>query len=229
MFFSVLFHVGMGLLSFMLFSFSWFQSQRQALTYATTVKVSLVDLPDQLVQKKINPSIPIENVRLKPQKMKIVPENTLKFLTRKKIVETQQKIALERLKTEKRASEKAEALEALKRGNKISMGAERAENTSSKLFLDAYRSEIKGRLSPRWELPVYLLKQYHLIGRITLFLDEEGRIIRKKIQSSGDRDFDYYMNRTIEQALPFGPVPKEIAKDLRYDGLTVLFKPKEIQ
>ena len=225
---SFIFHIGVVTVALFSPSLSWFQAKNEILLYSTTLKVDIIDLPEEMIQKVVEKYRPIEK-SISVFKIKKTQEDSLKFLTKRKILQEKSKEAIERLKTHDRISKQKKAIDILKKGNKVSAGATQPTESNGKLFLDAYRSELKEKLSKNWKLPIYLLKQTDLIGKMTFYIDEQGHIIRKKISSSGDRDFDYYMNRAVEQTLPFNHTPAEIEKDLRYDGVTIYFIPKEVR
>ena len=91
-------------------------------------------------------------------------------------------------------------------------------------LLDAYGSEVREKIKLRWALPFYLRQKEDLSGKLTIYLDLDGYLIRKEIVSSGNKDFDDFMNRALEESLPFVkvvlslPYLLQTAQDLLKDG-----------
>lgn len=198
-------------------------------TYSSTIRVDLIELPDQMISKMDQSILSTRDaIRELRKEAKMVPyKETLKFKAKNILLRERQKLALEELRG-KEAKQIAEKREAQRKGNVISEGVI-GEVTPGKKELEAYRSLLMEIIKLRWALPTYLKNQTNLIGEVILFLNADGTILRKQMSVSGNQEYDEYMLRSLEEALPFPEVPSELRKDVRYDGVSIVFRPGEIK
>ena len=210
----------------------WLKGMRSA-KYSTAVRVDLVELPSEALHKVDQNLISTRDAirSLKKQAKETFHDpDALKFSTKKAIREQRQKSAIEQLKS-LRGQEKKELqtkVETLRRGNIKSEGAD-VSSAPSEQVLDSYRSLIYERVKLRWSLPSYLRSQKRLSGEIIIFLNPDGTILRTQIVSSGNREYDEYMNRAVEESLPLPEVPKELSRIMRYDGMSLMFHPGDLK
>ena len=203
------------------------------LTYTSTIRVDIVDLPDQRLTE-IEKDIVSTQDAIKSLKKDIdtsyQDKDALKFKTSKKLKKEASQ-AIERLKALKTldGSQQKQKKEILRKSNIATSGAESTSAQEEGIPLDAYRSIISERVKLRWALPSYLRRQEKLSGKVIVFLSPDGTVLRKQIVSSGNPEFDDFMNRALEEALPFPLVPAEVQKDLRYDGMAITFFAKELR
>ena len=204
-----------------------------ALTYTSTIRVDIVDLPDQRLYE-IEKDIMSTQDSIKSLKKEIdtsyQDKDAMKFKASKKLKKEASQ-AVERLKALKslEESQHKQKKEILRKGNIKTSGVESTAAQEEGIPLDAYRSIISERVKLRWALPSYLRRQEKLSGKLIVYLSPDGTVLRKQIMSSGNPEFDDFMNRALEEALPFPSVPSEVQKDLRYDGMAITFFSKELR
>lgn len=212
------------------------KGKRGALQYSSTIRVDLVDLPDKLLPE-MNKSMEstqdaIKNLK-KELKSTYVDPDAMKFKTKKQIAKLEKEAAsaVQRLKAlqELEKNQQQSKREEVRKGNVKTEGANAPPSEQMGKALDAYRSMILEKVKLRWALPSYLRKIETLTGELIVFLDEDGSILRKQITSSGNPEFDDFMNQALEASLPFTSVPKEVQRDLRYDGISITFFAKELK
>jgi len=220
---SVIFHGVLLSLAFILPRMSIFKGKQAHSLYSAAVRVDLVDLPETLLRDLHKNMLTTEDaIRSLRRKMQ-----SLTLLKR----QSGAKAAIEKLKALRQNQEKQQVAKQKTSfsGNIQSEGVSTPETQSGAKPLDAYRGLLLEKVKLRWALPSYLRKQDHLSGEVILFLNADGSVFRMQIVSSGNRDFDEYMNRTLQETFPFPDVPKEAQKDLRYDGLSITFMAGELK
>ncbi len=206
---------------------------KSALTYTSTIRVDIVDLPDERLSE-IEKNIVSTQDSIKSLKKEVETsyhdKDALQFKSSKKLKKEASQ-AIERMKALKslEESQQKQKKAILRKGNIATGGAESISAQEEGIPLDAYRSIISERVKLRWALPSYLRRQEKLSGKLIVFLSNDGTVLRKQIVSSGNSEFDDFMNRALEEALPFPSVPAEVQKDLRYDGMALTFFAKELR
>ena len=231
LFFSFSFHVVLILLAFLLPFIPFFKGKKDSSTYSSAVRVDLVELPDKLLHD-INREIISTQDAIRNLKKEIgYDKDALQFKTKEHLKEKEVRAAIDRIKElqTKEHKKEEEKKESLRKGNVVSAGVLAPLDEPGAKQLDVYRGMLIERIKLRWALPSYLRKQTTLLGEVIVFLNEEGFVVRREIVSSGNHEFDEYMNRALEEAQPFPPVPREAQKDLRYDGLSITFLAGELK
>ncbi|HBQ21633.1 MAG: hypothetical protein A2Z91_02665 [Deltaproteobacteria bacterium GWA2_38_16] len=209
---------------------------KKGLTYTSTVRVDIVELPDQLMSE-VNKNILSTQDAIRSLKKEAQSgyqdKDALQFKTKKQIAKLKEEAtsAIARLKALQNLGQKQETeqKEVLRKGNVVTEGADVPPSDQEGIPLDAYRSMVTEKVKLRWALPSYLRKLENLSGELIIFLDSDGMIVRKQIVSSGNPEFDDYMNKSLEEALPFPSVPQEVQKDVRYDGISITFYARELK
>ncbi|MBI4041803.1 MAG: TonB C-terminal domain-containing protein [Deltaproteobacteria bacterium] len=235
LFYSLGLHIGMVVLAGVAPYLPWLKANQSAMSYMTTLRVDIVDLPREVIHK-VDTQLAQTRTELQKVQKKIdqayEDPTALKFKTKeaiKQIKATQAAIdrvkALQALEQQQLKSK----IDTLKRGNIKTPGTSFPSTQDSGELMHAYQSEIEEKIKLRWALPFYLRNQKTLSGSLVLYLDADGTILRRKPVPSGNIDFDQYMNKAVDEALPFSPVPSEIQRDLRYDGIKLDFLARELQ
>lgn len=231
--FSVSLHLVMFTLTVLLPLIPMFKGKKGAVKYSETIRVDLVELPDHVIHKINRRLISTRDAikRLRKKTNRMTYKASLKYKTKQAVKRRQQKMAIANLKKMEVIEEKEIEVkkEVERKGNVKSEGAPAPLSAEGSEALDAYRTVIIERIKLRWALPSFLRRQRTLRGEIIVFLSPDGTVIRKQIVSSGNREFDEYMNQSLDEALPFPEVPKESRKDLRYDGVSITFLSGELR
>lgn len=232
---SGVFHASLFTLACVLPFIPFFQGKK-VMYYSHAIRVDLVGLPEKIRHKEDTDIISTQEkikevIRKKEEQIKEEP-NTLRFKSKKEKENFRKKqlSALKRLEALKALERKQikTKKEALRKGNIMTSGVDSPSDINGEV-LSEYEMSLKEKIKLRWALPSYLLKQKQLMGNLIIYLDRDGSIIRKQIVSSGNREFDLFMNQALEEALPFPTVPNEIYKDLRYDGISITFSAGELK
>ncbi len=96
----------------------------------------------------------------------------------------------------------------LAKGNALSKGSSLIGDPSDSF--NEYADKMKARLNENWNLPIWLSKQ-NLSVKVVINLDSKGQVVSTIfIKPSGNKQFDGYVQRTIQLSQPFGPPPQEI-------------------
>ena len=129
--------------------------------------------------------------------------------------------ALNALKESLRADE-ASASSRIEHSNNRRYGG-----TSSALAAQ-YQSSIGGHLDQYWAFPVNKQEGQGLSATVIIKIAKDGRIINYHFEKySGDRVFDQFVNRTLQEANPLPAIPRALKKQQYSIGL--IFKPGKIQ
>lgn len=212
------------------------KGRRGEIRYTPTIRVDLVALPDTPYRemKQISEEIrkaqdAIQEIKKPKGELVLQQKDELKWQNRIKL-KRGAKSAIERLRALQALEKRLETAkkESERKGNVIAAGASLPATASGKV-LDEYRSQVIEKIKLRWALPPYLRKQSDLSGEIILFLNPDGRVIRREIVTSGVQEFDSYMNQALEEALPFPSVPEALQRAVRYDGISVTFVAGELK
>ena len=101
-------------------------------------------------------------------------------------------------------------------------------SSSSNLIESQYQAAIASRLQQFWSIPEYLQKDPNLTAIVAITITVDGNIANMVVESaSGNRVFDQYVKKTIEDANPMPPIPPALKKQ-RYE-IGFRFKPGSIQ
>ncbi len=91
-----------------------------------------------------------------------------------------------------------------------------------------YYASITGHLLQYWALPDIKPWDPELTAVVVIVISKNGRIIKHSFEKrSGDRVFDQFVSRTIQEANPLPSIPAALKKQQYSIGLR--FKPGEIQ
>ena len=143
----------------------------------------------------------------------------------KEIAEAEAKLAataaLNALKQSLRADEASAATQNEQKANRRSGG------TSSALEAQ-YFSSIFSHLHQYWAFPVSKQGDLELSAVVVIKIAQNGRIIKYNFEKrSGDRVFDQFVNRALQEANPLPAIPRAL-KEQQYT-LGLRFKPGQIQ
>ncbi|MFW2366423.1 MAG: TonB C-terminal domain-containing protein [Desulforhopalus sp.] len=98
----------------------------------------------------------------------------------------------------------------------------------SNLIENQYLASIINRLHQHWALPEYLQHDTSLTAVVVITISRDGRIANMIFeQKAGNRVFNQFVSKTIEDANPLPPIPPAMKKQ-RYE-LGLRFKPGSIQ
>jgi colicin import membrane protein len=100
--------------------------------------------------------------------------------------------------------------------------------SSNNLLESQYQAAIVSRLQQFWSLPEYLQKDNKLTAIVAITIKADGTIANVIFENkSGERIFDQFVNKAIEDANPLPPIPPALKKQ-RYE-IGFRFKPGSIQ
>ncbi len=202
-------------------------------------------------EEKAAPAPP-KSISLKPLKKKVIQKTKpQEDLARKQEIarKNRQRLA-EALREEELLAEKAKlAQEALEVERKLlqtqslandlptrsTADSENSSSTSasttggsSNLIESQYLAAIFNRLHQFWTPPEYLQQNPDLTTVVVITINQDGKIANTLVESkSGDRVFDQFVNKTIEEADPMPPIPPALKKQRFEIGLR--FRPGSIQ
>ena len=125
------------------------------------------------------------------------------------------------------AKEKAARFEkvkaALVKGNALSPGT--SLHGLNKAAFNDYTGEIYNLVQAHWNLPQWL-KGASLKASVHVYVDHRGVVLQRIIeQSSGDKNFDDYALKAIDDAAPFPKPPEKFVELLRVDGIIFNMTP----
>jgi len=143
----------------------------------------------------------------------------------KAIADAEAKLAASEAMTALKQSLRADAASATARNNSRSG---RSSGSSSSALEAQYFSSIFGHLHQYWSLPD--IKQWNpqLQAVVVITISQNGRIMNHTFEKrSGDRVFDQFVSRTIQDANPLPVIPRALRKQQYTIGLR--FKPGKIQ
>lgn len=203
------------------------------------------------------PSAPPKAISLKPLKQKVVKEvkepepepppaprkkeedlkkvqKLAEALREEAILAERARLAQEALEVERKVlaqSSKgrmvAPAVESAPSGSSAPSGAAVA-GSSNNLLESQYQAAIASRLQQFWSLPEYLQKDPELTAVVAITIRVDGTIANVVFENrSGDRIFDQFVSKAIEDATPLPPIPPALKKQ-RYE-IGFRFKPGGIQ
>lgn len=100
--------------------------------------------------------------------------------------------------------------------------------SSNNLLESQYQAAIVSRLQQFWSLPEYLQKDNKLTAIVAITIKADGTIANVIFENkSGERIFDQFVNKAIEDANPLPPIPPALKRQ-RYE-IGFRFKPGSIQ
>lgn len=233
------------------------KQQEQPPTPPTPPKVKksapVAELTPEIAEPVPAPVAPPKAISLKPLKQKIVKEVKQQEAPPKKddqdltkVRKLAQAIREEAILTE-RARLAQEAVEqerkVLAQSNVAKIVPSQSQSTSSSasesstatmagssnnLLESQYQAAIASRLQQFWSLPEYLQKDPNLTAIVAITIKVDGTIANVIFENkSGERIFDQFVNKAIEEANPLPPIPPALKKQ-RYE-IGFRFKPGSIQ
>ncbi len=187
------------------------------------------------IKKKVPPGRSTEDIE---RKRRLVEQK--KALARQQALEAQSRRLQEEAKRQREIAEAEaklaaeQALSMLKRSLKAEAAAGNTSQRSSAgggstSVLEAqYFSSIFDHLHKFWALPKVKQWDPQLHAIVVITIGSNGKILKHHFEKrSGDRVFDQFVNRTIQDADPLPGIPKALRKNQFTIGLR--FKPGQIQ
>lgn len=194
--------------------------------YLPVMKVDIVGLPQKRdPEEKIAPiaepaskAVP-EPIKPKPQTKtdtKDILEKFKKDTKSKPTKEEKIKDILEKFK-----NEQAKPTSKPIAGNRVADG--NALKGLEKLDFDRYAGMIDVHVKNNWALPEWMLSQ-NLRAEINVKFDKNGQLLSKTfLVKSGSSDFDSYVEKAIENSIPFPPPPEKLIDLFEVRGITFAF------
>jgi len=177
--------------------------------------------------KKIKPApLPPKPKEIaRPDEMVLKPKQA-KETKEKESKKRQEKLlsSLQRMKSLAKISEESEAPKApsVIKGNAISHGTSLSGDARESAEA-SYYDLIRDRLQENWELPPWLARQ-SLSAQIQLYIDKKGRLANFKfMRTSGNKQFDDAVKRTLQESQPYPPPPRELAAATESNGILIGF------
>lgn len=91
-----------------------------------------------------------------------------------------------------------------------------------------FLSAVRNRLHSFWTLPEYKNWDPNILAVVVITINRDGRILNHYFEKrSGDRTFDQFVTKTIQEANPLPPIPPVMKLQRREIGLR--FRPSGIQ
>jgi colicin import membrane protein len=214
---------------------------------------SIKTAPIAPIIEKQTPVTPAKAISIKPLKRKVkkkLPVDTERKTQRLREAEQKkQQQALERKQQqllqeahrqkalaaaeEAAANDAVNALRQMLQADAVTTTTQRTQpapagGSSSNIIESQYQSSIGGRLMEHWALPEIKPWNPNLSARVIIHIAQNGRIISHSFEKrSGDRVFDQFVTRTIQEANPLPPIPAAMRVSQYSIGLR--FKPGQIQ
>ena len=215
-----------------------------------------VSQPDPVIQKPLPPkqkpaisTAPPKEVKpisIKPLKKKIVKNKPVEpTIQEKKKLEELNKKYLEEAAEAKRLAEEAEKLAALEAVNQLKQMLKESqllENTPQKnpnttistprvnrgIIESRYFASIVNKLQAHWSLPEYKIWDPNLMAIVVIQIEKDGTISNQFFeQKSGDRLFDQFVLKTLQDSSPLPEIPVNMDKKSLEIGFR--FRPGSIQ
>lgn len=184
-----------------------------------------------LKQKKIIKVVKEETPQKKPEVDRREIQKLAEALKEEEILTEKARLAREAFDQERKLL--ADSIKASEARQASSATAERqtgssvaGPSSSSTLIENQYNALILSHLLQFWSVPEYMQKDLTAVVGITI--KQDGDVTNFEFESkSGDRMYDQFVNKTIEAAKPFPPIPPAMKKQTHEIGLR--FKPGDIQ
>ena len=193
-------------------------------------EVSIASSAQEPTQPKVE--TPAKPVSIKPLKRKKI-NKTAKVVDQRKKLEKEHKRNLEKVKdAERKAAEAArlaanEAVQQLKNmlretnsyakptqtTAKPSSGR-KSRSSSKNVIENQYYASVFSRLEPHWKSPVHMTWGKDLAATIVIRIAKDGTIIDQFFeQRSGDRLFDQFVLKALQDGSPLPPIPAALQKN----------------
>jgi len=174
----------------------------------------------------------IVDSRIARDKKKARDRRALEMQRQQLLAEAQRKKALAEAE-EAAASEAVQALKEMLLADAAAAdtavpSSPRQGGSSGSLVEDQYRATIGSRFMASWSLPTSKLLNPDLQANVIINISKDGRITSHRFEKrSGDRVFDQFVSRAIQEANPLPPIPKALRMSQYSIGLR--FRPGSIQ
>ncbi len=198
------------------------------------------------------PATPVKAISIKPLKRKIkkkIIKKTKKIdesKKRKELEKIRRQRLAEALRDEELASEKAkiaaeDAVNELKQMLRTttsessnnstppkSESASRKSGGSTSVLENQYLASLANRLQQFWSLPEYKVWDSALTAVVVITLRKDGTVSSQFFEKrSGDRFFDQFVQKTLQDAVPLPPIPPALKIERKEIGF--IFTPSGIQ
>lgn len=191
--------------------------------------VSIADTPPE---PKVQEKEVVKPVSIKPLKQKKVNKKALAETIKKKLELEHKKNLQTAREAERKASEAAriaasEAVQQLKdvirESNSFSLSAPsqtplpRASSSAGgkrNVIENQYYASVFSSLQPHWKLPEYKAWDKDLVATVVIRVTSDGRIIDQFFEKkSGDRLFDQFVLKALQDGSPLPPIPAALNKN----------------
>jgi len=176
---------------------------------------------------------PHEDTARKQQLEKIKRQKLAEAIREEEILAEKARLAREALEAERnllssrQLAETSEPTTPAVSGDRTS-STSTAAGSSTNLLESQYLASIFNRLHQFWAPPEYLQQDPNLTAVVVITINLDGTIANTLFESrSGDRVFDQFVTKTLEEANPMPPIPPALKKQRFEIGLR--FKPGSIQ
>ncbi len=211
------------------------------------IKKEAIQISEKAPQPDIKP-VEIKPVSIKPLKRKIIKKRKETSVVQpKKNLEQLHKKHLNEVKEAERIAEEAARIAASEAVNQLKQMLQESNTydtsrqstpakpvapprtrTNSNVIESQYFASIINRLQLFWSLPEYKILDPALIATIVIQVDRNGNIIKQFFEkTSGDRLFDQFVLKTLQEGAPLPVIPEALQKDRVEIGLR--FRPGSIQ
>ncbi len=193
--------------------------------------------------KKPQTQQPQKAISIKPLRKKIIKPIVKKQASPTKRKQQKQQEYLEALKDQQEAARKAkeaaqravdELKQMLKSSEEIARPSrppqpkQKKRSVATTHIKNLYHASIFNKLYKYWSLPEYKAWSSSLKAVIIITLDRDGNIVNQFFEKrSGDRIFDQYVQKTLQDAQPLASIPTELNL-VKYE-IGLVFSPGNIQ
>lgn len=197
--------------------------------------------------EKIEAAPAAKPVSIAPLKRKKIVTNTRTSDSQKKRLEEIHKQRLKEAREAERLAEEAAKLAAMQAVNQLkdllresnlqnkttataqsNTAPRSAPRKNTSVIESRYFASIYNSLQPHWKLPEYKVWDKDLMATIVIQIAQNGQVTRQFFEKkSGDRLFDQFVLKTIQDGVPLPPIPSALQKSSLEIGLH--FKPGSIQ
>lgn len=197
--------------------------------------------------KKIEAVKNVKPVSIAPLKRKKIVKNNRIDTTQKQKLEQIHKQRLQEAKEAERLAEEAAKLAAMQAVNQLkdllresnlqnkvksttqTQSVPRSSQRKNTSVIESrYFASIYNTLQPHWKLPEYKIWDKDLVATIVIQISQDGRVTKQFFEKrSGDKFFDQFVLKTIQDGAPLPPIPAALQKKSLEIGLH--FKPGSIQ
>lgn len=188
------------------------------------------------LKRKLKKKLPKVDTSAQDRQKKLKDEQNRKLFARQQALEAESRQLQEEANRQKEIAETeaklaaSAALSALKqslRADEVAADTRRSPGSSNVLEAQ-YFSSIFSHLHKYWAFPVSKQEDLELNAVVVIEIAQDGRIINYKFEKrSGDRVFDQFVNRAIQEANPLPAIPPALKRHQYTLGLR--FKPGKIQ